>query len=170
MRHFLIVAPLLLGTWATPSSRASAQPVVGITIVPPSLPNPWAPRIPTYLPTVICQLAVRPNVSVKPEPLGEVRLAARDNRSLSAGGFRFQASFGGGDGRYGSERRPFETWVYLEPFGKLIEQVLFDQPLDLFASHSGGVVSHTATEHGFTGLHSLFSPSGAELQYWCDAE
>jgi len=170
MRRFLLIAPFVLGACATPLSPASAQPAGGITIVPPSLPNPSAPPIPIYVPTVVCHAAVRPSVSVKPEPLGEIRLSAGDNRSVSAGDFRFQASYGDGDDRRGSGHPSFGTRIYWEPSGKLIEEVAFDQPFD--SSQSGGpngLITHDFTEHGFTGFHYVYAPSGAELQYWCTA-
>lgn len=174
MRRFFLIAPLLLGAWAALPSPASAQPAGGITIVPPALPNPSAPLTPIYVPAVMCVLAIRSDVSVEPQPLGAITLSADDNRSVSAGGFRLQASYRGAhDNQSWNEGRSFGVWVYLESSGKLIEQVLFDQPLSLFTSRSGGphgVVTHAGTAHGFTGLHHVYAPSGAELQYWCDAE
>jgi len=171
MKRFLLVAPALLGAWAALPSPAAAQPV---TVVPPALPNPSAPPVPVYVPTVLCVIAVRPSVSVEPKPLGAITLAADQNRSVSAGGFRFQASYRGAhDNQSWNEGRSFGTSVYLEPSGTLIEQVLFDQPLSLFVSRSGGpngIMTHAGTAHGFTGVHHVYAPSGAELQYWCDAE
>src|SRR4051812_1056684 len=127
MRRLLLITPLLLGACATPLSPASAQPVGQILAVP-SLPNPSAPPVPIYVPTVVCHAAVRPSTSVEPEALDEIRLSSGDNRSVRAGGFRFQASYGDGDDRRGPWRdhQEFGTNIYLEPSGKLIEHVLFD--------------------------------------------
>jgi hypothetical protein len=106
----------------------------------------------------VCELAVRPNLSTRPELRTRITLSGAERRSASLGGFRFEAGYG--EDRY--EGRSFATSVYLEATGKLIERSLFELA-------ARGPVNQFIGGHGFTGLHYLYGPSGAELQYYCNA-
>lgn len=108
--------------------------------------------------TLVCQASTRPSVSVKPEPLGEIRMSEPGDRSLTSKAFRFRVLYS--DDRY--DGRTVVAYVYSASTGKLIAETLFqfDRQQAVANQFRGG--------HGFTGLHYVYAPdSDSELQYIC---
>jgi hypothetical protein len=149
MKTLVSVAQIFLAACAT----SAAQPVssTAAQAATPSVPASSGQSF-------VCKAFDRPSVYDSVKPVGEIRVSSPDDRSITSALFRFRVLYW--NDRY--DGRSFLTYVYSKTSGKLIEESLFQ--LD---RASGPLNQFSRGEHGFTGLRYVYTPSGAELQYWC---
>ena len=106
-----------------------------------------------------CHTAYRSNPGGPIETETEVTLTDSDGQQdANFGDLDFHAQYG--DGQGDGER---SLRLGVSPAGKsdTLTSILFQLPLD------GGPQNQFVGGHGFTGLHYVYHPDGAELQFWC---
>lgn len=112
---------------------------------------------------ILCNTAYRPSVGEAITDSGELRFEDEDAvQSAAYDRLELHAQYGAGrsDGE-----RALRLWVTQAGEDAELLSQLFQLPDD------AGPENQFAGGHGFTGLSYAYDPdSGAELQYWCEAE
>jgi hypothetical protein len=112
---------------------------------------------------IVCNTAYRSSAGGRIEREDSLTFSDSDSQqSLSYGELEFYGSYDAGEQ---DRERGLRVWVTERGSDMDLTTVLYQLPLD------SGPQNQFIGGHGFTGLNYIHHPSsGAELQFWCEAE